>query len=51
MARTPNRRATRRRITQKHQDRRRLAIMFMNKQIEVAAMAATGSDRKEAAGS
>ncbi|GEK70463.1 hypothetical protein [Paracoccus denitrificans] len=49
MARTSNRRANRRRITQKHQDRRRLAIMFLNKQGETVAVA-EGS-RKEAAGS
>lgn len=46
MARTPNRRANRRKITQRHQDKRRLAIMFLNKQNDVSAVAEC--DRKAA---
>lgn len=46
MARTPNRRANRRKITQRHQDKRRLAIMFLNKQNDASAVAEC--DRKAA---
>jgi len=46
MARTPNRRANRRRVTQRQQDRRRLAIMFMNKQIEAAASGSAEGGKK-----
>lgn len=46
MARTPNRRANRRKITQRQQDKRRLAIMFLNKQNDASAVAEC--DRKAA---
>ncbi|QLH14761.1 hypothetical protein HYQ43_10690 [Paracoccus pantotrophus] len=49
MAGTPNRRAYRRKSAQRQQDRRRLAIMFLNKQTEAAAVAAR--DCKEASAS
>ncbi|MBT0778407.1 MULTISPECIES: hypothetical protein [Paracoccus] len=49
MARTSNRRVNRRKITQRQQDRRRLAIMFLNKQIE--ASAAAGREGKAASAS
>jgi len=49
MARTSNRRVNRKRITQRQQDRRRLAIMFMTKQIEAASVVEQQS--KEVVGS